>query len=187
MAREECPGYEFFPELSEVYNDVFDWCIMHPKGKLDPVKGLWIEGSIGTGKSTLLRIVRRFCGMVRPMQQHRNGSAPMPYSFRITSALKVAAAYGKQGFAGLDDFIDNPCQAIDDLGCEPDTVSYYGASLNPLEFVMLGRYDVRHGDFTHVTTNLTAEEAMRRYGARVMDRCVEMFNFVTMQGPSCRE
>lgn len=186
VARKVCPGFVVTEQNRRVVADVFDWCVMAPGSRLDPEKGLWLWGNIGTGKSTMLRIVRDFCRYVRPY----DGIGP--YSFRISDAKEVAGEFMSEGFKGIETFIMSRRQAFDELGAE-SLASHYGTPLNVMEHVLLRRYDRRHDAFTHVTTNLSIQQLRQHYGERVYDRCFEMFNFVEMPGrswrqkPQCRE
>ena len=62
-----CPGFTVREEMKPAYNDIVHWAVMDYDGNLDPDKGLLIWGDIGTGKSTMLKIIREFCSLVRPL------------------------------------------------------------------------------------------------------------------------
>ena len=53
-----CPGFTVREEMKPAYNDIVHWAVMDYDGNLDPDKGLLIWGDIGTGKSTMLKIIR---------------------------------------------------------------------------------------------------------------------------------
>lgn len=179
VAKEICPAFQVDDDNRMLLNDIFNWCMML-QGKYNPHKGLLLHGDIGTGKSTMLEIVKRFCAIVRPKE---NGYS---YSFRITTAINIAAEFNSHGYDGIRTYVDTKHQAFDDLGCEPRKVIYYGTMVNVMEHVILGRYG-RFDDFTHLTTNLTMDEIKSEYGPRVYDRCKEMFNVVEMNGKTRRK
>lgn len=181
VAREVCPKYRVADEQKPVLNDIFNWCVMLKRGRFDPHKGLWIHGQIGSGKSTMLEIIRRFCGEVRPKV---NGDK---YSFRTTNAIEVCGKFSKHGYEGLDEYINKRRQAFDEVGSESVPIGYYGTAENVFQYILQRRYDTRYDDFTHVTTNLTEDQISEFYGARIYDRCREMFNFVEMNGKTFRK
>lgn len=179
-AREICPGWEVRPEHRNAINAVFYWCMGFPD-KLDLDKGLWLWGNIGTGKSTLLEIVKAFCRKVGRRDRWGN-----PYGFRIVNVKDVCALYQEQGETGIDEFRTLRRQAFDDLGTEPKATGHYGTPLDVMGNILMGRYDRRHENMTHVTTNLSLTNVRDRYDERVYDRCKEMFNFVFLGGRSYR-
>ena len=82
-ARKICPDFEIRDDLKATYSDIVHWAMMDYDGNLDPDKGLFIWGEVGTGKSTMLRIIREFCRIVR---QPVDG---MRYYFRINNVIDI--------------------------------------------------------------------------------------------------
>lgn len=169
-------------EMKPTLNNLVSWAMMDPGGAYNPDKGLWLWGNIGTGKSTLLEVMRVFCGQVRPRDPQGNR-----YGFRTTNAIEVCAAFQKSGYEGLDTYIDSRRQAFDELGSETIPTGYYGNTENVFQYLLQRRYDSRRSSFTHVTTNLSPDQIAPVYGARIYDRCKEMFNFVEMTGATFRK
>lgn len=163
------------------------------EGRHDPHKGLWVWGNIGTGKSTMLEIVREYCRLVRPTAHYREKgesrileSESLEYGFRITNASFVAGAFAKDGYPGIESYIINRRQAFDEVGRETIPTGFYGNMENVFQYILQRRYDLRYGDFTHVTSNLSPDQIGGVYGDHIFDRCIEMFNFVEMTGQSWR-
>lgn len=193
-AREQCPEWQVRPDQREVINDIFLWC-MRLEGKYDPKKGLWLYGNIGTGKSTMLKIIRSFCRGVRTYYSE-SYKLDMPYSFRITNAIDVCSSFSKGGYAGIDEFINGQCQAFDEVGSESIPTGYYGTAENVFQYILQRRYDLRNDIdlITHVSTNISPRDPntgqnqiIERYGERIWDRCREMFNFVGFMGATWRK
>lgn len=162
-------------------------------GKYDPDKGLWLFGDIGTGKSTMLEIIREYCRRVREPVCYRQKDNPrlmradrLPYGFRITNMSVVTGDYVKEGYLGIESYIVNCRQAFDEVGRECIPAGHFGNMENVFQYIIHRRYDLRHGDFTHVTSNLSPEQIGELYGDHIYDRCFEMFNFVEMSGESWR-
>lgn len=180
-ARGICPTWEVAPEHREAVNAIFEWCMDIP-GKLDLSKGLWLWGNNGTGKTTLLRIVKEFCREIR-----KRDSRGDIYGFRIVNVPELCGIYESKGRKGIEEYIVTSRQAFDELGAEETLTGHFGTPLNVMQYILMGRYDRRFGGVTHVTTNLTLEDVKARYGDRIYDRCKEMFNIVYLGGKTYRE
>lgn len=187
-----CPTFRIADSMKQLLNDLVRWCLMLD-GKLDPDKGLWLWGDIGTGKSTMLEIIREYCRMVRRPVCYRETDDPrvmrkdpLAYSFRISNASYVAGMFAKEGYPGIEKYISTCRQAFDEVGRECIPTGFYGNMENVFQYIFQRRYDIRRGDFTHVTSNLAPEQIGEIYGDHIYDRCFEMFNFVQMSGESWR-
>lgn len=187
LAKTICPGFTVRDEMKDTYADIFDWCIASPESRYDPDRGLWLWGDIGTGKTTMLEIVKEFCKIVRPYDDIDGSGYLVPYSFRISNAIQVCGEFSRFGYDGLETFIQSGRQAFDELGSEAMPTSYFGTVENVFQYLLQRRYDNRFRSFTHVTTNLTVDEIAERYGARIYDRCKEMFNFIELRGATWRK
>lgn len=182
IARSVCPDWTVRPEHREAVDAIFHWCMGIPAYGIDPAKGLWLFGNNGTGKTTMLEIVRRFCYITGRRDAEGNF-----YGFRTTNVGEVCGHYMEKGYAGIKDYCELKRQAFDELGSEAKMVSSYGTPLNVMQYILQRRYEARlDGAFTHVTTNLSVKEIAKRYGVRIFDRCKEMFNFVCLDGSSYR-
>lgn len=185
VAAMRCPGFTITPELRSAVNDLFRWATLLP-GPLDLDKGLWLWGDIGTGKTTMLQILREYCAAVRPCTQERGLSVPAIYWFEMVRADELCHAYAKEGYTSLRRYVESGRLAIDDVGQENRQVNHYGTPENVVQHILQGRYAARGYGFTHVTSNLSPEQIADAYGERVYDRCLQMFNFVEFRGYSFR-
>lgn len=192
VCKSICPDFRIAEDMKPLLNDLTRWCLMLD-GKYDPNKGLWLWGSIGSGKSTMLEIIRDYCHIVRPLACYRDSENPKlmrserwRYSFRITNASYVAGMFAHDGYPGIEEYISSCRQAFDDVGRECIPTGYFGNMENVFQYIIQRRYDIRRGDFTHVTSNLAPEQIGDVYGDHIYDRCLEMFNFVEMSGASWR-
>lgn len=142
-------------------------------------KGLALQGPVGCGKTTLLKLFS-----VNPTN-----------SYRIMSCRKVADEYTNKEhggepvvikYSGLyevypSDFWGQKYigSGFDDLGTE-NVSKHMGNQKNVMEEVLQNRYDSSPllGK-THITTNLSAVNIEDYYGPRVRSRSREMFNWLT--------
>ncbi len=143
-------------------------------------KGLLLMGTKGVGKSSMMRV----WGQINQRQR-----------FGVKSCQAVAAAYAKDGDEGLEIYGQRHTSGVcfDDLGVEPLTNTNWGNTISPMAAVIQNRYDLFQngtllGCATHLTTNLTWAD-LSKYGDRVTDRMVEMFNLIAFPAdtPSRRQ
>lgn len=140
-------------------------------------KGLLLQGNVGCGKTTIIKLFRK-----NPL-----------CSFHVISCRQIASQFSEQGYSGLEPYFekavitaDNPFRqeafgfCFDDLGTETQK-SNFGNKSNTMEEIILNRYDrlTELASMTHMTTNLSTEEIEAYYGPRVRSRMREMFNLIT--------
>lgn len=150
-------------------------------------KGLCLMGNVGTGKTTLMRMFSR----------------NKRQSYQVLSCRKIAGEYAENGHEILHKYSSvvtnyindykyflqkNLGFCFDDLGTESNKKNY-GNTVNVMEEILLNRYDNRQfgWNFTHITTNLTADQIEETYGSRVRSRMREMFNIIELTGGDLRK
>ncbi len=186
VAHQTCRNkFQLPEELKPTVNALFRWCMRLP-GDLDPAKGLWLWGDIGTGKSTMIQIINYFAAQVRPEEKIGYNMHPLPFCIYIRKATEIADSYQRGGADGVYRYITTERLCIDDLGAENRTTAHYGIPTNVVGDLLSRRYDRRERFQTFVTTNISPEQIAEIYGERVYDRCGEMFNFVHFSGYSFR-
>jgi DNA replication protein DnaC len=184
------PNYDYSdPTVAKTLSSLIAWVWRADQVNaigLNYDKGLWLYGPIGTGKSTMLLGLRKYMNSVT--DRFHKASEDYRLKAWYKSASEIANDYAAKGSAAIIDYCDaNTNIIIDELGREPIPANNYGTRLNVLQHIMQIRYDHRRESMTHVTTNLALEDVARYYGTYVADRCVEMFNFVHMDGNSRRQ
>lgn len=142
----------------------------------DPRKGLLLVGGVGIGKSTMMQFFSR------------NQVA----SYRLMSCRDIESDFSSDGEKSVQacsyniDIATNSDPfghkvmgyCFDDLGTEANG-KHFGKEKNVMAEILLNRYDNQlEGKYTHITTNLTADEIKNQYGSRVTDRMREMFNLI---------
>lgn len=156
------------------------------KNGLSLQKGLLLCGPVGTGKTTMMNL---FTGNQKQ-------------SYTLVSCRKMAdqfKTYGEEFLhvwsrplntpSSLDNFYQKQLGVcFDDLGTE-GVKKNFGDAVNVMQDIILNRYDNSETPhhFTHITTNLTAEEIGEYYGQRVRSRMREMFNKIELTGNDRRK
>lgn len=136
--------------------------------KGDPNKGLMIFGSIGVGKSLLMK------GFTRLILNLTGKNIAFVSAFNLNRLIIER---------GIADFVKRPL-LIDDLGKEQELIKDYGTDVRPVLELFAARYD--HNSLNFVTTNYNLNTLAKKYGSQIADRFSEMFNFITMEGRSRR-
>lgn len=164
----------------DLVNDLFLY-FHFQKGRLDLGKGLWLEGPVGTGKSTLMQVFSQY---LKSLQM----------GFRVYICSQVTTDYSLTG--DLSRYLDNAGwsssgpvpMCFDELGREPLPAKYYGTELNVMQHILHIRYSYWQiaGLRTFVTTNANGNDIERLYGDFIRDRRKEMFNIIPVTGDSRR-
>jgi DNA replication protein DnaC len=128
---------------------------------LDQGKGLWIQGDVGTGKTTLAMLVSK--------SALDAGRSVAIYSLpRLLNLLRESM----DSEAGMLDFMDRLTAVdllhLDDLGAENQT----DWVLEQLYSIVNSRYEAERAIVA--TTNLMPDELAERLGARTVSRLVEI-------------
>ncbi len=139
---------------------------------LDLQKGILLLGPIGSGKTSLMNLMR----FVPPPERNHIIKSSRDVSFEfIQEGFEVIWRYSKFSFNNSHPKI----YCFDDLGAE-QSLKYYGNECNVMAEILLSRYDlfISQHMITHITTNLSATELENAYGNRVRSRLREMFNLI---------
>jgi hypothetical protein len=140
--------------------------------KLNLNKGILLTGPIGSGKTSLMNLMRYF--------------QPPPQRFILKSCRDVTFDFIRDGYETIHRYSYRSFQdhepktyCFDDLGIE-NNLKYFGNECNVMAEVLLSRYDLFHSRslVTHITTNLSASEIEAAYGNRVRSRMRELFNLI---------
>lgn len=149
-----------------------------------PKNGIICCGTVGNGKTTLLKAFQRMLNCLR-LRGHFRSLADTDPSFRpviqIARATELARIVDSKEY---DDIMKRSMLGIDDLGEEPAEVMTYGTLVSPLRQLLEYRYDRQL--FTFITTNLTPAQIKQKYGLRIADRFNETLQKIIFRGPTFR-
>lgn len=135
------------------------------KYSLNPDKGLLLSGPVGSGKTSLMKLLRH-------LVPHRR-------NYEVIPCRNIVFGFNHIGYKTIEDYGSNSFICFDDMGVEP-VGRHFGKDCNVIGEIILSRYELflQHKIKTHATTNLNAEELEERYGSRVRSRMRELFNLV---------
>lgn len=137
------------------------------KYNIDLNKGILLIGPVGSGKTSIMNILRQFL--------FRDDY------YLIKSARDIAFEYQKEGVETIQKYGKQyKAFCIDDLGVENNS-KFYGNECNTIAEILLQRYELLMNQqiITHATTNLNADELEDLYGNRVRSRLRSMFNLIS--------
>lgn len=180
-----CDGFKVDSSNKSIINEIY----LYAEGKsakFNSRKGLLLTGDVGTGKSTIIKILNRYYFYTRGKNDYG-----YPFGgFKIESCSSVVNRYTRLGNEALDIYTFNnntPREmCFDELGREPMPAKYFGTELNVMQYILQCRYETRNEAITHITTNLSLDEIQERYDVYIADRINEMFNVIQMNGRSRR-
>lgn len=152
------------PDTEKNIQMVAQWMFESPK------RGLLLFGTTGNGKTTMLNAIKAILFDCTYAE-----AADIWSDARQT---KEEAEYR------MLEYMTSPILIIDDLGAEPEICKVYGENRYPLESVIARRY--RSLLTTIIASNLTLEQIEHRYGTRMFDRMMEMYDRIVYRGPSYR-
>ena len=147
--------------------------LMAIKFNIDLSKGILLAGPIGSGKTTMMTLMKNLAAQDR--------------KFFVKPCRDVSFEFIKEGYLTIDKYstaklTDSKTRNIcfDDLGTE-NNLKYFGNECNVMAEVLLSRYDlfIQKKTLTHITTNLSANEIEAAYGNRLRSRMRSMLNLIT--------
>ncbi len=177
------PHFSLYPQDGEIILKLLAWALKDEaqaaKHNISLDKGILLSGPVGTGKSSLLHLLR---WILPPERRYAiKPCREIAYEFG-EEGFPVFSRYTRQSFHRTHTIDDEPLPrtiCFDDLGREP-IVQHFGNTVNVMAELLLSRYDyfTSHRMITHVTTNLNSAELEERYGKAVRSRCRSLFNLI---------
>ena len=162
-------SFKYLPE----YDGIIDWMTQTDD------KGLLLIGDGGRGKSIILNYIL-------PVLFRMKGKG-----FRTVSAQDLYKAHPYQQYGGyyqrpetyLDLLERSPFPAIDELGVE-GMYNDYGEKCEGINLILNAAERYHRPEF--ITTNLTEQQILNRYGERTLDRILHLCRTVKFKGESLR-
>ena len=147
-------------EIEEKIEKVSHWLYTE-----DPIRGLFLYGTVGSGKTTLMKAV---CSLIRA-----SGSGPdLAVLTTATALFDEYCQYQNDRANHYEEMRRARYLFLDDLGIEPSRCLIYGVERYPIQDIIYARYDRQL--VTVITSNLDRSGLRDRYGERMYDRMAEM-------------
>src|SRR5690554_5804373 len=181
---------EYLKELSEVLSKRGDslvvnetnkrvlgqivlWYTLDKRFKGDLRKGLMIRGNVGTGKTVIVKALKKLI----KSKEGKNAC--------FLHSIELQDLYIQNDLDGIDRAKKRDYTIIDDVGTEAAETKLYGNAKEPFNDVFDYRY--RNDKITIITTNLPPSEIENTYGTRIIDRFRECMNDLVLDGKSFRK
>lgn len=155
------------------YSDVIDW-MTSTKGR-----GLLLYGDCGRGKSIILTGV---VPVLFAMKERQTMSIHADDFNKPYPSASATAGYDPK-MSNLNFLTRTPFPIIDELGVEP-LINDYGEKFEGFNRVINAAERYLRPLF--ISTNLTKEQLLRRYGERTFDRLMHLCRIVEFRGESLR-
>lgn len=150
--------------------------------------GVMFLGSVGNGKTTLMRAFQAAINYLDVRERHfhfmDDPYTGTPCHPRLDFYDARALAEKVKDKKRFDAVKNTMLLAIDDLGTDPGQKLDYGNVLTPMSELLEYRYS--RDLFTIITTNLDANEMEQKYDGRIRDRMREMFARIIFEQDSYR-
>ncbi|MFW5888003.1 MAG: hypothetical protein ACOCUH_04325, partial [Bacteriovoracia bacterium] len=140
------------------YDEIADY-LFNTKGK-----GLFLVGSVGRGKSVIAEKV-------------------IPVLFKAVQNRLVSVYHALELGNCIDEARRKKFLVIDDVGTESIHNNYGSKSES---FADLIAFAERNSALVYITTNLTSEQLIARYGERIISRIQKLCRIVKFEGKSLR-
>lgn len=139
----------------------------------DAKRGIWLYGTVGNGKTTMLYSISQTISEFRNAFGHMGEYFDPRPVFR--TAVQVCEVFREREERKEEwrQLMTCDVLCIDDLGAEPKEVMVYGNVITPMTDVLAERYRLQR--ITFVSSNLTPAQIGAKYDERIADRCREMF------------
>ena len=144
-------------EMLPEYLEIVEWMANFDKGLL-------LTGSCGRGKTTILT------GVIPIVFMHLSNKVVRPF---------IAVEMGKK----MDEILRSVIICLDDVGTE-QVVNDYGVKFEGFNRIVDNAET--HQKLLFVSTNLTVEQIVSRYGERTLDRLTRLCKVVQFSGDSLR-
>ena len=149
--------------------------------------GIFIGGTIGSGKSWCLEIMQAYCYYMGIQVQFTGERYPKPLIWKCLRASDICNEFSRTGDVSEYDKLD--ILAIQDLGNEPAEAVYMGNRVEVLRSILESRGDRTGRCLTLISSNfkMTGGSLTERYGERVVSRLREMCNYFEIKGKDRRK
>ena len=187
VGREFTKDFNVNESLFLAYKSVYE-NLINGLDKNAKSKGLLIIGSIGVGKTLMMKVYQKmFLGSKRAFKMIKGAS--LQDLLEVNSIFEIKQAYGYDLKMDL---------YIDDIGINNPDFKRYGNSTNVIAEILMERYElfIDEGFKTHLSSNLLARlennpnnipTIETLYTNRVFDRIKEMCELIVIDGKSLRK
>lgn len=186
VGRSICPEFKIPDEIKET---VLNLCLyfLGLESKLDSNRGIYLHGTYGIGKTTLLATIRKWLASdMFPIKG--NG-------FISTSIEEIIDIYKREGnierfMLNREDYNPGPRHLLINEYGKDIKDKIYGTEVNQIiNSLLMRRYEIyqNHTKLTHVTSNFEPSESFGSNDPAIYDRIKEMFNVIELKGESFRK
>lgn len=136
--------------------------------------GLWLYGTVGNGKTTMLYSICQLIGEIgrEGFPNKDKYFNPKPRFVTARQVCEICIERGNNP-KPWNDLINTDILCIDDVATEPRVVQHFSRIYEPMTELIEARDYTK--PFTFVSSNLAPSQTEEKYGERVADRCRGLF------------
>lgn len=151
-----------------------------------PHKGMFIYGNYGTGKSLFFEILEEVYKTSKNPAYYIKTINTIDLIDKVTNQLSRPNQLAPNDKSILE-INTTGTKHFEDLGAERKLI-HFGNNFEVMSEILQLRYNnSKSRGKTFITSNLSPDQVRKRYGNRVYDRMLEMFNIIEMKGNSRRK
>lgn len=197
IGKSRNPNFVIDDDNRFTYTNFIKWChgdvtmqAIHPEtGKTIPgrlLKGIYIAGNSGTGKSWCLEIMLAYSLAMGFKVQLADVEGLSPLYWRTIRADEICTHFTENG--DIVKFRKQAILGIQDLGNESEETLYMGNRMDVVRQLINYRGD-RTDEITLITSNykMGGDVLLKRYGDKVVSRLFEMCNYFEIKGKDRRK
>ena len=151
---------------------------------LSPLKGIYLFGEPGRGKSLIMKCFERFCNIIESKLEAANYNFT-PRKFKIESCRSIVLQVAEEKNIDSLKKLYATTLCLDDIGAE-ENYKLFGNEMNVILDVITERYTrlQSRGLITHATSNMPFDDKLliERYDMRFESRCKEIFHPIYLDG-----
>ncbi len=191
IAKRICPAFVLDQDNTVIYHEAVKYFAADKTCTWDLSKGLYLYGPVGSGKTLFLKIFHSL--MDAPGIKEHSGKNGFDF-FTVNDIIDGYSAQGpafwKNKNLNRSEHYPPPAHvAIDDLGQNSRTASYFGNQIDVVHELIQRRYYAYTDNFvlTHASSNITPSKIKEFYGDFPASRMREMFNVIPLAGSDRRK
>jgi len=164
-------------EQKQVIQQLLEWAINDEDSSIPLQRGVFLYGSVGTGKSEIMQMLQVFCE-----RHNENKHFEITNISEMYTDARMSKDYDMRGAITLS-------RCFDEFGRQSGSVMLFGNAVDVNEAIIEQRYNRMnaYGQITHFVSNATPDDIRQIISPMAFDRLRSMCTPLLMPGISHRQ